>query len=393
VAADQAGNAGFLPAPEVLRSFQVKTGILTVTATGTQTYQGSPVFTPTGSLPPNVTLSGSLSCSGLAGGTEIAPPLAPGSYTIDPTTCGGIVLSGSAAGNFHLAFGGGSFTVSPATVSVTATGNQPYSGSASFNPVATVPPNVSLSGTLTCTSVNGGTPISSALPVGSYTVDAAGCSGLSLTGSQAGGYQIAYAPGMFVVTPQPVTVTATGTEGYRGAPSFTPIATMPANVTLAGTLTCTHLTGNIPISPTMGVGATYVIDHASCSGLSLSGSQAANYQIVYANGPFTVTKGHIAITTHTNSLQAASKAHKFTFTSTVTNTDANAPVAGVRVTITVQITRTYSVTCSGVTNASGIATCTQGNGNLFIPPMRSYTATTAASANYFAGSGTGTIGS
>lgn len=36
--------------------------------------------------------------------------------------------------------------------------------------------------------------------------------------------------------------------------------------------------------------------------------------------------------------------HKFTLTSTVTNIDANLPVAGVRVTITVQITRTYSVT-------------------------------------------------
>ena len=393
IAADQGGDAAYLPAPEVLRSFQVKTGVLTVTATGAQTYEGQPTFTPTGSLPPNVTLSGSLSCSGLTGNVEIAPALAPGNYTIDPTTCGGIVLSGSAAANFHLAYGGGEFVVSKAIVAVTATGSQSYGAAATLTPVATTPPNVSLSGTLSCATVDGGTAISPSLPVGSYLIDQASCGGLSLTGSQSGGYQINYDSGSFTVVPQPVVVTATGTEGYGGSPTFTPVATLPANIAFSGTLTCTSLTGNIPISPTMGVGASYTIDHTSCSGLSLSGPNAGNYQIQYANGPFAVTKAHIVITTHTNSFTAAQKAHKFVFTTTVMNTDANAPVAGVKVTITVKITSSYSVTCSAVTNSSGVATCSSGNGNLYVQPGRSYTATTPASANYLAGFATGKIGS
>jgi hypothetical protein len=196
------------------------------------------------------------------------------------------------------------------------------------------------------------------------------------------------------VSPKPVTVTATGTQGFGGTPSFTPVVTLPANVTLSGTFACTRLTGNIPISPTMGVGASYTIDHTSCSGLSLAGATAGNYQIVYANGPFTVTKAHVAVTTHTDSVTSASTAHKFTFTTTVTNTDANTPYAGVTVTIKVKINSFYTVSCTGVTNASGVATCTIANGNLFVPPTaRAYTATTPASANYLAGSATGTVGS
>jgi hypothetical protein len=395
ISADQAGNANFLPAPEVLRSFQVKTGVLTVTATGTQVFDDYPTFTPTGSLPPNVTLGGSLTCTGLSGGQEIKPSLSPGSYTIDPTTCGGIALGGSAASNFRLAFGGGTFTVTKAPVVVIVTGSQGFAGSATFvKNVPAPPPNVLVSGSVHCTTVNGGTPISSTLAVGSYSIDPASCSGLSLVGLPAGGYQLSYVGGVFTVKPQPVTVKATGTEGFGGSPTFTPVATLPSGITLSGTLTCTRLTGNIPISPAMGVGTSYIIDATSCSGLSLAGTGAGNYQIAYVNGPFTVTKAHVAISTHTDSLSTASQAHKFTFTTTVTNTDANGPVGGVKVTVTVKINPLYSVSCTANTGANGVAVCTIANGNLFLPPTaRAYTATTPASANLLAGTGSGTVGS
>jgi hypothetical protein len=390
VNANQAGNASFLPAPQAQRTFQVLQGVITVTATGSQTYGGSPSFTPTVSLPAGVSLSGALSCTHLTGNVLIKPSLAPGSYTIDPLTCGGIVVTGPNASNYLVVLGGGSFVVSSAEVVVTAKGSQPYLGSATFTRVVNPPPNITVTGTLTCTQVQPSTPIDSYLPVGSYTINPATCSGLSLSGLQASGYHIVYSGGSYTVTPKAVTVTATGTEGYGGSPTFTPQTTLPSGVSLSGTLTCTKLTGNIPISSTLSP-SNYTIDHTSCSGLSLSGTGAGNYQIAYANGPFTVTKGHIAISTHTNTTANALQVHKYVFTSTVTNTDANAPVANIKVTITAKF-GLFTVSCSALTDANGVATCSSGNGNLFLHPGAAYTATTAATAKYFAGTGTGNLG-
>jgi hypothetical protein len=228
--------------------------------------------------------------------------------------------------------------------------------------------------------------------VGSYTIDSSTCSGLSLTGSQAFGYQIAYQDGSYAVAPKPVVVTVTGTEAYGSTPTFTPQATLPSGLTLSGTLTCTKLTGNIPISSALGVNS-YTIDATSCSGLSLSGAGSGNYQVKYANGPFTVTKATIAIDTHTNSTADANHLHKYTFTSTVTNANAGTHVAGIKVTVTVAFNGTFKATCSSVTNVSGVATCSSSYFLLFLSVNHVYTATTAATANYLAGSGTGHLGS
>jgi hypothetical protein len=391
VNANQAGNAEFLAAPQVSRSFQVKTGVITVTATGTQTFGGQATFTPSGSLPSGVTLVGSLSCTGLTGNVIIKPSLTPGNYVIDPLTCGGVSLSGSNASNFHMVLQGGTYAVSKANVVVRATGSQVYQGSATFTPVATTPPNVNLSGSLTCVRVNPSTPIDANLAVGSYTIDSSTCSGLSLTGTQAFGYQIAYLDGSYTVSPQPVVVTATGTMAYGASPSFTPQATPPSGITVTGTLSCTKLTGNIPINAGLGV-STYTIDATSCSGVSLSGAGASNYAIKYANGPFTVTKAHVTIVTHTNSVADANHLHKYTFSSTVTNTEAGTPIAGLKVSVTVAFNGTFKATCAALTNASGVATCSSTYFLLFLSPGHAYTATTLASAKYFAGSGSGKLG-
>lgn len=392
VFAGQAGNASFLAAPAVARSFQVKNGVVTVTATGSQTYGGQPSFAPTGSLPAGVSLAGTLSCTGLVGGSGIKPSLSPGSYTINPLTCGGISLTGGNASSYTMAYGGGTYAVNKATVVVTATGSQEYQGAATFKPVVTTPPNVTLAGTLSCVRLSDSTPIDPTLAVGSYVIDSTTCSGLTLTGAESPGYQLAYVDGTYTVKGKPIVVTATGTEGYGGTATFTPQATLPSGITLAGTLTCTKLTGNIPISgSTLGV-TTYTIDGTSCSGLSPAGAAASNYRVVYANGPFTVTKAHVAISTHTNSLANASQVHKYIFTSTVTNTDANAPVANIKVTVKAKF-GSYTVSCAAITNASGVATCTSGNGNLFLHPGAAYTATTATNGNLQAGSGSGHLGS
>lgn len=392
VNANQAGNANFLPAPQVQRTFQVKVGVLTVTASGSQTFGGAPSFVASVSLPAGVTLSGTMSCTYLAGNVLIKPSLAPGSYTIDPLTCGGIVVTGPNASSYHLVLGGGSFTVSKADLQVQATGTQVYQGTPTFTPISTPPPNVSVTGTLTCTQVNGPSPIDANLPVGSYIVDTSTCSGLTLTGTQAFGYQILYANGPFTVTPKPVTVTATGTAAYGGTPTFTPQATLPSGLSFAGTLSCTKLTGNVAISASLAAN-TYTIDAKTCSGLSLAGTGASNYRVVYANGPFTVTKATLAIDTHTNTTADANHLHKYTFTTTVTNTANNLPVAGIKVSVLVAFNGTFRATCAALTNASGVATCSSSYFLLFLSPGHAYTASTAATVNYFAATGNGKLGS
>ena len=92
------------------------------------------------------------------------------------------------------------FDVSPAMWPVTVTGDQAYGGSPSFTAVPDSGPTQPYSGTLTCATVNGGTPISSSLAAnGGYTIDGVSCSGLSLTGTDASDYTLAYSGSTFTV--------------------------------------------------------------------------------------------------------------------------------------------------------------------------------------------------
>ena len=97
-------------------------------------------------------------------------------------------------------------------VAVAVSGSQTY-GSApdlTFNADA---PAETVTGTLACTTVDGGTPISPTLAVGTHTIDGSSCSGLSSSDpadfpvfpSSYGG-----TPGAFVVTPSVTAVTFTG---------------------------------------------------------------------------------------------------------------------------------------------------------------------------------------
>jgi alpha-tubulin suppressor-like RCC1 family protein len=72
------------------------------------------------------------------------------------------------------------FAVSPPQVTVSVTGHRPPgSTTPKFNGSVSAPKGVGVSGSVTCTTVNGGTPISPALAAGLYTIDGASCSGLT----------------------------------------------------------------------------------------------------------------------------------------------------------------------------------------------------------------------
>jgi uncharacterized repeat protein (TIGR01451 family) len=88
----------------------------------------------------------------------------------------------------------GAFEVDVATIpiTVTVTGSQTYGGSPTFS----YPATLGVSGTATCTTVNGGTSIAPTLATGgSYTIDGTSCSGLSTDTS----HSISYVGGAFSV--------------------------------------------------------------------------------------------------------------------------------------------------------------------------------------------------
>jgi uncharacterized repeat protein (TIGR01451 family) len=178
---------------------------VTASVSGSQTYgSSSPSFSYVDSPPSGVSVSGTLSCKTVNGGTLIAPTLAVGTYTIDGSSCSGLSLSST---NYTLSYAGATsgFVVLSAPIAVTVSGSQTYgSSSPSFSYVDSPPSGVSVSGTLSCKTVNDGTLIGPTLAVGSYTIDSSSCSGLSLSSTN---YTLSYAgatSGFVVSVPQPV---------------------------------------------------------------------------------------------------------------------------------------------------------------------------------------------
>jgi hypothetical protein len=137
--------------------------------------------------------------------------------------------------------------------------------------------------------VNGGSRISTLNAGGSYTIDGSSCSGLALTGADAGNYQIAYVGQGFTVSQAVWPVTVTGSQTYGGSPTFNARPVKGPTKPYQGSLACTTVNGGTAISPTLPVGGGYTIDNSSCSGLTLQGVDATNYTLAYSGGAFTVT--------------------------------------------------------------------------------------------------------
>jgi hypothetical protein len=264
---------------------------LTVVATGSQSYHSTaPTFLTTTSAPGGDSFTGTLRCTTLSPTKSISSSLAVGSYTIAGASCTGLSLSGPTAGNYSIAYSGGAFAVTPQPITVVATGKQTFGSTPTFTTNSTAPAGDRFSGSLSCSSV--GSPsvaITSGLAVGGYTINGSSCTGLSFTGSTSTDYSVAYSGGAFTVTPGTLTVIATGSQAYHStAPTFTTTTSAPAGDSFTGTLVCTTVTPNKPISSNLAVG-NYTIASQTCSGLSLSGPTASDYAIAYSGGVFSVT--------------------------------------------------------------------------------------------------------
>ena len=108
---------------------------------------------------------------------------------------------------------------------------------------------------IVCTEVGTSTTISPSLAVGSDTLVAGPCSGVTLSGVNQGDYTLVYtsASGDFTVTPAPVDVAVTGSQTYGGSPSFSGTPNNPpAGISVTTTaVTCAELAPFTFIGPTL----------------------------------------------------------------------------------------------------------------------------------------------
>ena len=255
-------------------SMTVAPAPLTITASsGMVSYGGNPpTVTPIVSGLQNGE-SVSVLGSGLTCSTAATSSSAVGTYA---TTCSGAVDS-----NYEINYVGGTTSVIPAPLTITATsGTMTYGGA-----VPVVSPNVSglqngenvsvLGAGLTCTTT--ATPTTS---VGTYPTSCSGASDAN--------YTVSYVSGTIDITPAALSITASSNSMTYGdpAPVLTPIVSGLQNgetVTVLGAgLLCT--TGAGPSSP--------VGDYTSDCG----GAVDANYTITYFSGTVTVNPATLMIT-------------------------------------------------------------------------------------------------
>ncbi len=250
---------------------------------------------------------------------------APGTYLNDVTT-GNIDYNAADGGQYAATSGydmatglGTPVTSALATgltlipLDVAVWGSQGYGGSPTFGATVdfagstSAPFGVTVNTTgVNCTEVGTSTPISPTLAVGSDTLLTSSCSGVSVSGANASAYALIYTSptGDFTVSPAPVNVAVSGSQTYGGSPTFSGTASPPAGLTLntAG-LTCSEVYAFSIISPTLAAGSHQLLAE-SCSGASLSGTNAGDFKVAYtsAAGDFTVAPAPLSITASSGSM-------------------------------------------------------------------------------------------
>jgi hypothetical protein len=334
--ANQAGNTYYSAAPQVQQSFAVNTQGQTVSFTSTAPTNAvinGPTYTPTAST-----------TSGLSPVITVDPTAAAvcsidGSGVVSYQSAGTCVLDADQAGNTSYSAAPQaqqSFTVAaPTVVTVAVSGAQTYGlSNTSFGYVVNPPSGVTVSGSLSCTTVNGGTPISTALGAGAYTLDTANCSGLSLSNSVY--YTLAYtsAANDFTVNKAAQTVSFSSsapTTAVVNGPQYTPTA-----------------------SATSGLNPIITVDSSSSNICSIDGSGVVSFQtagncVLDANQAGDAN--YIGATQVQQSFTVAHANQTVSFTSTV---PANPVAGGPTYTPTASATSGLSATITVDSSASDI---------------------------------------
>ena len=100
-----------------------------------------------------------------------------------------------------------------------------------------------------------------------------------------------------VVGPTPLSVAVSGTQTYGGAASFGGSESPPAGVSVDTTgLSCATVGDSTPSSATLNAGS-YTLKPSSCSGVTLSGANAADYGVAYTSAADDFTVEPVTIAT------------------------------------------------------------------------------------------------
>jgi hypothetical protein len=285
--------------------------------------------------------------------------------------------SGASASNYTISYQPGVLSIVKAILTVTASSATISYGS---SPPAITPfydgfLNGDSAATL-ATQPTCGTAVTPTTPVGSYQS--------TCSGGASANYTLVYQHGTITVKKAALTVVASDvSRPMGGANSFG-----YSFVGFVNGETAAVVTG----APAFSTGA----DATSEPGMYLitpsAGTLAAtNYSFVFENGWLTVTKGtlHIAVAPASKALMV--KNHKMTFSATATNSLSGLPAVGITLTWKVPVTGA-TVTCSGVTDGSGTASCTSSDGRLLLLGVgKPYTVTFAGNFDYLAATANGTI--
>ena len=289
-----------------------------------------------------------------------------------PSTC-----SGAASPNYTISYVQGTVSIVKAVLTITASsatisyGNSPPAITPFYDGFNNGDTAASLTSQPTC-----GTTVTSATPAGSYPTT---CSGASSSN-----YTIVYAAGTLTVKKRVLTVTATNQSRPMGG----------ANV--FGYAFSGFVNGDGPSAVTGHPSFTTSADVASEPGqypifISQDTLFASNYSFGLVNGWLTVTKGTAHIVGANVSKAASVAAHKMTFSATATNSLSGLPIVGVSLTFKVS-KGLVSITCSGVTDSTGTASCSSSDGKIILlSPGTPYSITFAGNYDYLPGSGTGLI--
>ena len=210
-----------------------------------------------------------------------APTLATTATAASPVGSYGIAAAGAVDANYSITYTGGTLTVTPAALTITANEASKVYGSplpaltASYSGFVNGDTSASLTTAPTLT-----TSATAASPVGSY--------GIAAAGAVDANYSITYAGGTLTVTPAALTITANDQGKVYGSP-------LPALTASYSGFVNGDTSASLATAPTLTTTVTAASPVGSY-GIAVSGAVDANYSITYAGGTLTVTPAALTIT-------------------------------------------------------------------------------------------------
>ena len=263
----------------------VTPALLTITAANaSKTYGQTPVLTGfTSSGLQNGETIGSVTET--SAGTSSTASVAGGPYAITASNASGGTFN---TGNYTITYADGSLTVNPASLTVTASNASKVYGQ---TPVLTGFTSSGLQNGETIgsvTEISAGTTGTASVSSGPYAIIASGATGGTFDASN---YTIAYGNGSLMVTPAPLTVTASNaSKTYGQTPVLTGFTSsgLQNGETIGGVAETSAGTA----AAASVAGGPYAISASNATGGTFN---AGNYNIVYNDGSLTVAPATLTV--------------------------------------------------------------------------------------------------